>query len=210
MLHQLRGDPAAVREFAAEALAVSVEHRFAFWQAGATVLLGWAAAASAPPFENARGGSRAADGVSVLEQGIEAWRATGSVTYRTYSLSLLADARWRCGRPGESLEALNEAERVMAETGERLWEPEIHRIRGELLRGLSPDSAEAAFRAAVAAAEGQGAPTLRLRAAVGLGRLLRDRGRRDEAVAVVLAAFTPAGGLGETPEMVEAKDFLRT
>ena len=45
VLHQFRQDPAAVREYAGQSLAVAVEHRFAFWQAGATVLLGWAAAA---------------------------------------------------------------------------------------------------------------------------------------------------------------------
>src|SRR5439155_720149 len=86
MLHQLRGDHAAVREFASESLAIAVEHRFAFWQAGATVMLGWAAAADG-----------VADGAGVVEQGIDAWRATGSVTYRAYSLALLADAHRRCG-----------------------------------------------------------------------------------------------------------------
>src|SRR5262249_5136888 len=38
MLYQFSGDHAAVTEFASESLAIAVEHRFAFWQAGATVL----------------------------------------------------------------------------------------------------------------------------------------------------------------------------
>src|SRR4029079_5849643 len=81
MLHQFRQDPAGVREYAGQTLAVAVEHRFAFWQAGATVLLGWAGAADG-----------AGGGVALLEQGIEAWRATGSETYLTYYLALLAEA----------------------------------------------------------------------------------------------------------------------
>jgi tetratricopeptide (TPR) repeat protein len=198
MLHQLRGDPAAVREFASESLSIAVEHRFAFWQAGATVLLGWAAA-----------GGGEADGATVLEQGIEAWRATGSVTYRPYSLALLADARRRYGHRDESLAALDQAERLTEETGERLYEPEIHRLRAELLYYLPGDAAEREYRTALATAEAQQSHALQLRAAVGLGRLLRDRDRIDEARLVVAAAIGSAKGLADYPEMTEAKELLR-
>ena len=190
MLHQFREDSSAVREFAAEALAVSVEHRFAFWQAGATVLLGWAAAAVGVE-----------DGPAVLEQGIEAWRETGSATYRTYSLALLADALRRCGRPGDAQTVLVEAERAMNETGERLYEPEIHRLRGCLLLDEDFDAADAAFQTAIATARGQGARILELRAAIDLGRLLRDRGRTEEAFAVVLAAVGQGDRLWDTPRL---------
>jgi predicted ATPase len=198
MLHQLRGDPAAVRECASESLAIAVEHRFAFWQAGATVLLGWAAASDG-----------AADGAAVLEQGIEAWRATGSVTYRAYSLALLADAHRLHHRTDDALAALDEADRLMWATGERLYEPETHRLRGELLLDQSPSAAETELRAAIATAEAQQTRALQLRAAVSLGRLLRDQGRTDEALAVVTAATATAKGLGDTPEMVSARDLLR-
>jgi predicted ATPase len=123
VLHQFRGDPAAVREAASEALAVAVEHRFAFWQAGATVLLGWAAAASGDPA-----------GVSLLEEGLAAWLATGSVTYRAYYLVLMADALARCGRPADALAALGDADRAAHETGERLAERTGHAI-ADRLRG---------------------------------------------------------------------------
>jgi predicted ATPase len=198
VLHQLRGDAASVREFASETLSVAVEHRFAFWQAGATVLLGWAAAADG-----------AADGAGVLEQGIEAWGATGSVTYRAYYLTLLADAHCRCGRAGDALAALAEADRATAETGERLYEPEQHRLRGVVLDGSAPEAAEAAFRAAIATAQAQNARAFHLRAAVALARLLRDRARTDDARAVLLPAISSAEGLRDTPEMAEAKNLFR-
>jgi adenylate cyclase len=145
----------------------------------------------------------------VLGQGIEAWRATGSETYRAYSLALLADAHRRCGRADDALAALAEADRATAETGERLCEPEVHRLRGELLAGRSAGAAETAFRSAVVAARGQQAHALHLRAAVGLGRFLRDRGRVAEARAVVAEAVGPADGLRDAPEMLEAKALLR-
>ncbi|MBA4063338.1 MAG: hypothetical protein C0501_06420 [Isosphaera sp.] len=197
VLHQFRGDPAAARESASAALAVAVEHRLAFWQAGAAVLLGWAGAADGT------------EGTAVIEQGIESWRATGSRTYLAYYLGLLADARLRRGDPAGALDALNESDRVAAAAGERLFEPESLRLRGEALaaRGHAA-GAEVALRAAVAAARGQGARALRLRAAVALGRLLRDR-RPDEARAVLTAATDPPGGLRDTPDMGEALALLR-
>jgi predicted ATPase len=198
MLHQLRGDPAAVREFASESLAIAVEHRFAFWQAGATVLLGWAAA-----------GGGEAEGATVLEQGIEAWRATGTVTYRPYSLALLADARRRYGQRDAALAALDQAHQLMEETGERLYESEVYRLRAELLYYLPDDGAEREYRAALTTAAAQQAHALQLRAAVGLGRLLRDRDRADEARLIVAAAIGSAKGLADYPEMTEAKELLR-
>ncbi len=198
VLHQFRGEPNAVREFASAALAVAVEHRFAFWQAGATVLLGWAEAASGT------------GGTALLEQGIESWRATGSGTYLAYFLALLADARARCGNVDAALAALDEADRVAVVTSERLYEPEVHRLRGELLAARAPEAAETSLLAAVSTAVAQQARSLELRAAVSLGRFLRDRGRSDESRAVLAAATDPAGGLRATPEMVEALALLRS
>jgi len=202
MLHQFRGDVAAVRELAAEALAVSVEHRFAFWQAGSTVLLGWATAAA--------GDGHTTDGPEVLRQGIEAWRATGSMTYHTYSLTLLVDALLRSGRSRDALAAVEEAGRSIGVTAERLTEPELHRLRGELLRAESPERAEAAFRTALATAAGQRARSLHLRTAVGLGRFLRDRGREEEARQIVTDVIDQCGGIRDTTESIEARKFLRT
>jgi predicted ATPase len=180
VLHQLADDPGATREFATEALSLAVEHQFAFWQAGATVLLGWVAAATGAP-----------DGIDLLQEGLEAWVRTGSETYRAYYLGLLADASFRCGREIDALSALDAAESAARANGERLFEPEVHRLRGELLRPLSPADAEAAFRKALESARVQRARGLGLRAAAGLCRLLNDHGREDEARAVMAAATTP-------------------
>ena len=173
VLHQFRQDPAAVREYAGQSLAVAVENRFAFWQAGATVLLGWAAAADG-----------AADGVALLEQGLDAWQATGSITYRTYYQALLAEALGRAGRAGEALGVLDEAERLVGRTGERLYEAEVHRLRGELHVALAtPDAAEVCFERAAAVARSQRASALAQRAANSLGRLRTAQGRPVAAAA---------------------------
>jgi predicted ATPase len=198
VLHQFRGDAGAVREAASESLALAVEHRFAFWQAGAMVMLGWAEAADGR-----------ADGVGLLEKGLEAWAATGSVTYRGYFLTMLGDARARCGRHDEALAALEAADRVIHATGERLSEPEVHRLRGEVLAARDESAAEDSLRAALDAARSQHARALVLRAAVGLGRVLARRGERDEARSLVAAAADGAPALQGTPEMRAAAEVLR-
>ncbi|HSQ57130.1 MAG TPA: AAA family ATPase, partial [Gemmata sp.] len=178
VLHQFADNPAVVRESASEALAVAVEHQFAFWQAGATILLGWAAAATDSP-----------DGIELLKEGIEAWRMTESETYRAYYLGLLADASFRCGRREEAIAALDEAEKVGRANGERLFEPEFHRLRGELASTRS--DAEGAFRKAIETSRAQSARGLELRAAIRLCRLLDEEGREDEARTIMTAFGQP-------------------
>ncbi|MCI0703787.1 MAG: protein kinase, partial [Planctomycetia bacterium] len=197
VLHQFRGDQNSVRECAAESLAIAVEHRFAFWQSGATVLLGWAMAAD-----------QQAGGVDLIGQGLEAWRATGSETYRAYYLTVLGDALLRTGKPDEALATLAEAERVAIMTSERLSEVEMFRLRGELLSSRSPQDAENALRTAISLAQSQQARSLELRAAVSLGRLLVGLGRAEEA-RTILTAVTDGFAEGfDTPDLRNARALL--
>ena len=159
MLAQLRGESPAVRELAGEGLAVSIENGFAFWQAGATVLLGWAAAADGD------------GGIELLEQGLAEWRATGSETYRTYYLGLLAEAYLRAGRVSEASAKLDEADALVVRTGERLYEAELHRLRGEVSLAVGVRAgAERCFRRAAEVAVRQKAKAFADRAEDGFRR----------------------------------------
>jgi predicted ATPase len=133
------------------------------------------------------------------------------VLRRPYYLALLAEVCGRTGRVDEGLDALTQALSLVEETGQRRWEAEIHRIRGELLLARSPEDraeAEACFRQAVEVARGQGAKSLELRAALSLSRLWRDRGKRAEArdlLGPIHAWFTE--GL-DTADLKDAKVLL--
>ncbi|HEY8505236.1 MAG TPA: hypothetical protein VIL46_11685, partial [Gemmataceae bacterium] len=81
MLHQLRRDGRRARACAEASSALAAEHGFSFWLAGGTVLGGWALAAC----------GEAGDGTARLRQGLRDWVATGSLTYQTYYLGLLAE-----------------------------------------------------------------------------------------------------------------------
>src|SRR5262249_14355534 len=115
---------------------------------------------------------------------------------RTFYLTMLAEACGGAGRFGEGLDALAEAQLLADQTAKgSYWEPEIHRVKGELLwhDAATAQDAEASLRLALEVARRQQARSLELRAALSLGRLWGGRGRAREArelVAGVYGAFT--------------------
>jgi predicted ATPase len=198
MVHQCRREAPAARACAELALAIAADQGMSFWRAGGTVLRGWAVAEAGSP----------AEGAAQLREGLDAWAATGSVTYRTYYLALLAEALAGDGRAAEGLPLLEEALELVERTSERLFEAELYRLRGELLRPTDEAAAEACFRQAHAVARRQGARSLEVRAATSLARQARDRGRPAKArrlLADTLGTFTEGF---DTPDLREAKEVL--
>jgi predicted ATPase len=166
MVRQCRREVTAAGILADLATAIAAEQGFAFWQAGGTILGGWAAAI---------GGD--ATGVDRLREGLAAWQATGSVTYQTYYLALLAEAVSVHGQLDEARRLVDEALEVVGRTSEGLYEAELHRLRGELaLRADNRAVTEAgdSFRQALTVARRQAATSLELRAALSLFRLHRE------------------------------------
>jgi predicted ATPase len=201
MLHQLRRDRPRARAFAEASMALSTEHGFSFWLAGGTVLSGWALADSGEE-----------EGVACLRQGLHDWQATGSLTYRTYYLGLLAEALAGRGKAEEGLRVLDEALALARQTGEGLYEAELLRLRGELLLTVlaeeAREPAEEAFRRAAELARRQEARSLELRTAMSLLRLAEQRGdaaAARERLAEVYGWFTE--GL-QTPDLQEARRLL--
>jgi DNA-binding winged helix-turn-helix (wHTH) protein/predicted ATPase len=122
-LHQYRREEHAAQEQAEAAIALATEHGFAIWLATGTIWRGWALAER---------GQRE-EGMAQLSRGIEAWRATGAGTHRPYFLTLLAAAYGKVGQTEEGLAVLAEALTLVNKTGEREYEAELYRIKGELL-----------------------------------------------------------------------------
>jgi adenylate cyclase len=166
VLLQFRGDTAALYRRAGDLHRVSSEHGFPIWMAWATFFEGWVTAAR----------TNEADGITLMERGLDAWRVTGAHIGESYFLSLLADACLRAGRIDAAGEWLAEAIAQVEKSGERWWEAELYRLQGELLLaaagdGARGDQAEACFRRALEVAGRQGASSLELRAALSLSRL---------------------------------------
>jgi predicted ATPase len=104
---------------------------------------------------------------------------------------------------------VDEALQIVERTGERWFEAELNRHKGQLiLRQGNTQAAEELYRNALSIAEEQEAKLWKLRAAVSLARLRRDQGRRADArdlVAPVYSWFTEGF---DTADLKEAKALL--
>jgi predicted ATPase len=154
----------------------------------------------------------------MLTRGIEGFRRTGSELNLPHFLSLLADAHVRAGDPRAGLGVIEEALATAAKNDDRVWEPELHRLKGEMLLRLGDaetdgagarEESEAAFRTAIDVATRQKSRSLELRAAVSLARLLAQGDRKSEAIEVLTAAVGrfPAGS--HSTELDEARAMIQ-
>jgi predicted ATPase len=138
-------------------------------------------------------------------------RATGAQLECSHWLALLAEAYRDTGQPEEGLRVIAEALDHVAQTGIVYYEPELHRLEGELrLRRDRADAqkAEACFHLAVEIARNQRAKSWELRAATSLARLWGEQGRRAEArdlLALIYAWFTEGF---DTTDLKDAATFL--
>ena len=145
------------------------------------------------------------------QSGLAAARAIGVRVRKPYFLALLAEAYLKKGRHEEGLNAIDEALDIADESGERWWQAELHRLRGQLRlaeRRLNQADAEECFRYALAVSREQAARSLELRAATSLARLWAEQGRRSEAselLAPVYGWFTEGF---DTADLKDAKALL--
>jgi predicted ATPase len=204
MVYQLCRRYARSRQCAEASVAISSEHGFPFWLAGGTVIAGWAAKMD-----------ERTQGIQRLRQGISDWHATGSVTYLTYYLGLLADVLNESADVEERRQIIDEALSLASRTDERLYEAELYRLRGETFlfeRGnLSPNvvHAQRDYERALTIAREQEARALELRAAISMVRLQRTQGSDAEArgrLSELLGFFAPDS---DTPDLDEARALVR-
>ena len=93
--------------------------------------------------------------------------------FRHFWLALRADVELMAGRNDTALEVLDDALANVEATGERWYEAELHRLRGEAFAGIGGQTtaAEIEFRRAIDIATGQRAQGLQRRAEASLVRL---------------------------------------
>jgi predicted ATPase len=150
-------------------------------------------------------------GIAQTQQGLIAQHEAGAEIARPSFLALLAEAHAAAGQAGGGLGILAEALALVDHTGERYWEAEVYRLKGELLlRQAVPDApqAEACFQQALAVAHRRQAKSWELRAALSLSRLWQQQGKRAEArelLAPIYGWFTEGF---DTPDLQEAKALL--
>jgi len=205
--HQVRREGQETQEQAEALLRLSTEQGFPFWVAWGTILQGWALA------EQGQG----EEGIAQMRHGLTASQATGTELQRSYWLALLAEVYGKAGQAEAGLAALTEALTVVDNTGERSYEAEVYRLKGELTLAQSSvqrlassvqKEAEECFHKAIEIARKQQAKSLELRAVMSLSRLWQNQGKKDEArqmLAKIYGWFTEGF---DTKDLQEAKALL--
>jgi predicted ATPase len=138
-------------------------------------------------------------GMAQLTTGLAQYQAYGAQLYMPFFLAFLAEAHLRCGQVEAGVRVIDEALRLTATHFDRFWEPELHRLRGELLLAhagpppLTPDRGAAdiaaCFQRALDIARQQGAKALELRAAMSLNRWWQTQGKADAARALLTEMY---------------------
>jgi predicted ATPase len=201
MFHQLRHEVRWTQERAEAALSLAKEQGFPSWMAVSALLRGWALAQQ----------GQAQAGIEQIQPGLTARRATGAVALQLGFLALLAEAYGMMGQPAAGLTALAEALTLMDTTGERWYEPELHRLKGALLLQQHADNqaeAESSFNHALDVARNQQAKSLELRAATSLARLWQRQGKRQEAYDLLAPVYHWFTEGFDTADLQEAKALL--
>lgn len=195
-------DAPAVQTHAEMLVKLSREQGFPYWFAWGAVREGWVLAERGEP----------AAGIAKMREGMDTIRRTGAELSMSYVLAQLADAYGKMGQEEEGLPLLAEALTQVEKTGERWYEAELHRAKGELLlqAGGKDHSAEAeaCFRRAIEVARRQHAKSLELRASRSLARLWQHEAKKQEArkmLGEIYGWFTE--GL-ETADLQDARALL--
>jgi predicted ATPase len=150
-----------------------------------------------------------AEGLEEMDAAIEAAQKIHTRMFMPGHLGHLAWARAKTGDLESGLCLLAKAIEDVNEKGERVFEAELHRLRGDFFaRSGRVSECETEFTNALEIARLQRAKSLELRAAMSLARLRRDQGRRTEAadlLAPVYGWFTEGFA---TDDLRQAKALL--
>jgi predicted ATPase len=197
MLHLHRGETDLALSQLARAEALAAEQRLSFVME--PLFLRGAALMQQGP---------AGEAVAAIREGLAPGRPVATI-WQPFVLSVLGEALMRRGDYREAHAAIRQGLDIIDATGERMWNAELHRVRGlVLLTENEQEESAVSFGQALQIAGAQQAKSLELRAATSLARLWGERGRRAEAhdlLAPIYGWFTEGF---DTADLNEAKALL--
>jgi predicted ATPase len=215
-LYQFLRDSQQTQNTAEEVLRLSQEQGFSFMNAWCDFWCGWVLAQQ----------GEVKKGLTQMHRGLTAYRTGGAEVGWPYLLALLAETSAQGGQIEQGLQLVAEALATLEKNTDRCYEPELYRIKGELVlqSGVrSPESqeenqkakmtdpqaeAEGCFQQAILIARERQAKMFELRAVMSLSRLWQQHGKKAEArqmLAEIYGWFTEGF---DTTDLKEAKALL--
>jgi predicted ATPase len=199
-LYQLMRMPTETLLFSDEQMQTSAEHGFPLFKATGAI---YHAAA-----QLLQGNAEKA--LPALENGLDAYRATGAGPALPYYLRSLGEALARTGNRRDAGSALDDALAAVQTGGDRCHEAELHRLKGELGGGEGGDvvTAERNFLRAIDTARKQRSKAWELRTTISLARLYQRHDQRDRAIEMLARSYGDFVEGFATPDLQEAKALL--
>ncbi len=201
MFRYFRREPMFAREIAQEAIEFCRANDVPVYPALATIVRGWALAEDGCP----------AAGVADMHDGYEEWAVTRTGLMLPIFYAMLAEGYARWNKIEEGLKFLEMAFDRTRTTGEVVWEPELHRLKGMLLLSQSAKNeieAEARFHAAIEVAREQNAKSFELRAATNLALLWQGQNKMNKARDLLSPIYGWFSEGFDTSDLVKAKKLL--
>jgi class 3 adenylate cyclase/predicted ATPase len=197
----MRGDTARAAPNALELARLAREHDLSLFRAYSVFLEGWVTAAS----------GAFGSGLEHMRRGVGLLREQNVLLFDGLLKIALAEVETRAGDPDRALAILDEALATGGRAGNRAFEAELNRARGEILRECDPANptrAEEALLTAIAVAKQQATRSFEVRAALALAKLYRATGRDADAHAALAPALEGFAPTPELPEIIEAQALL--
>ena len=202
MYHQRR-DAEKVNAYATELIAISREHGFTVWEPAGRILKGWALQQNPEESDD--------EAISLIQDGIDGWESNRSRMLRPVYLGILAQAYIQTGKIQEGLQTIENALAAVNESGERTYEAELYRLKGELLLGLNNErDAEICFEKAIDIAQQQEAKSWELRAVVSISKLLIAQNRHEIAYGRLKLVYDWFTEGFDTSDLIEARALLHS
>jgi predicted ATPase len=196
----IRRKPGQARPHAEDLLKLAREHGLPMRLADGSFYHGWACWCAGD-----------GDGETGMREGLALWNEMDYRLFGPLTGTLLAEREAEAGRVEVGLAILDAQLAAVEQTGERWFDAEMHRVRGELLLKLRrPDvaAAELAFTRAIEIARSQRTRTFELRAALSLAKLYQRTGRDQVADGLLVPALVGFRAGPEVPEVEEAQRLL--
>jgi len=220
IVHQLRREERVAQEHAEASIAIAREHGLLLYQATSTVVRGWSLIEQGHPEE----------AIVQIRQGLAGHLGTGTQLLRPHFQALLAQALAKANQAEEGLLVLEEGLSAADRSGERYYQAELYRLKGELLLQQSTRVAlsraavggtaivavdplalatvEVCFHESIKIAQRQEAKSFELRAAMSLARLYQNQDRWDQARHLLAQIYDKFTEGFDTADLREAKALL--
>ena len=201
-IYELRREPEQMRARAAARLVLATESGFFTGRALSEIYLGWADVMAGD----------LDGGIARMQHHMLELKAASSEYISDRCFAFIATALGRMKRFDEGVRTIDEAFPFIERSGQRYYEAELHRLKGELL--LAQDASNAAeaeqsLRTAIEIARKQHAKSWELRATTSLARVLAKQRKHDKARPMLAEIYNWFTEGFDTADLKDAKALLK-